>query len=425
MAFPKPHKTTLPNGLRIIVVPMKDNPTVTVQVLVEAGSHYEDKKLNGISHFLEHMSFKGTTRRPTTMIISHEFDSIGAENNAFTGNEYTGYWAKARTKHFEHIFDIVSDVYLNPLLPETEIEKEKGVIIEEIKMYDDRPQARVRQTLDALLYGDQPAGRTIAGTKESVQTMQRKDLITYRDRHYIAPKTVVVVAGGVGISEAVRLAKKTFGKAPSGKVVRQQKVIERQTAPQIALEFKKTEQSHLILAFRGYPIHDKRETPTALLGAVLGRGMSSRLFQKLREELGVCYYVGSSHMSQASLGLFRISAGVDNKRLEEVVNVILEELRRLRNELVPERELEKTKEILIGGIEMGLESSDALADWYGMDEIIRKPLESPEVIIKKIKAVTAEDIRSAAQKTFTDAKMNLAVVGPTKDSTRLKKLLKI
>ncbi len=157
MAFPKPHKTTLPNGLRIIVVPMKENPTVTVQVLVEAGSHYEDKKVNGISHFLEHMFFKGTTKRPGAHIISHEFDSIGADNNAFTGTEYTGYWAKARTKHFERIFDIIADVYLDPLLPEAEIEKEKGVIIEEINMYDDQPTSRVSELLNTTLYGDQPA----------------------------------------------------------------------------------------------------------------------------------------------------------------------------------------------------------------------------------------------------------------------------
>lgn len=425
MSFPKPHKTTLKNGLRIIIVPMKETPTVTVQVLVEAGSHYEEKRINGISHFLEHMFFKGTTKRPTAHIISHEFDSIGADNNAFTGTECTGYWAKARTKHFEHIFDIISDVYLDPLLPETEIEKEKGVIIEEINMYDDQPTARVRHILNELLYGDQPAGRSIAGTRENIRAMKRADFVTYRDAHYVPSKTIVVIAGGIHVPQALALAKKAFGALPGKHALRKARVIERQKAPRIALEYKKTEQSHLALAFRGYGMNDKRDAAAALLAGVLGKGMSSRLFQKLREELGVCYYVGSGHSAQTDVGTFEIRAGVDNKRLEEVLGVMLDEVRKLRDELVPLEELNKAKEILIGGVEMGLESSDSLAEWYGMDELLRRKLETPEQAIKRLRAVTSKDLRRVARDIFTDAKMNLAIVGPTKDAARLKKILKI
>ncbi len=425
MAFPKPHKTTLPNGLRIIVVPMKENPTVTVQVLVEAGSHYEDKKVNGISHFLEHMFFKGTTKRPGAHIISHEFDSIGADNNAFTGTEYTGYWAKARTKHFERIFDIIADVYLDPLLPEAEIEKEKGVIIEEINMYDDQPTSRVGELLNATLYGDQPAGRSITGPRENIRTMKREDFVAYRNAHYIPSKTLVVIAGGVKVSHALKLAKAAFGKLPAKRALKKTPVTQTQKSAQVALEYKKTEQSHLALAFRGYGVGDKRELAAGLLAGVLGKGMSSRLFQKLREEMGVCYYVGSGHHSHTDVGAFKIRAGVDNKRLEEVVEVILNEVRKLRDELIPLKELNKAKEIFIGGVEMGLESSDSLADWYGTDELIRRKLETPEQAIKRLRTLTPEDLQKVARDIFVDAKMNLAVVGPTKDATRLKKLLKI
>jgi predicted Zn-dependent peptidase len=425
MSFPKPHKIKLKNGLRVIIVPMKETPTVTVQVLVEAGSHYEDKKMNGVSHFLEHMFFKGTTKRPSAHMISHEFDSIGADNNAFTGTEYTGYWAKARTKHFERIFDIISDVYLDPLLPDAEIEKEKGVIIEEINMHDDQPTSRVNHVLNELLYGDQPAGRSITGPRENIRVMKRDDFVTYRNAHYVPSKTIVVIAGGVQMSHALKLAKAAFGNLPSKRALRKVRVTEQQKASQIALEYKKTEQSHLALAFRGYGVNDKREIVAGLLAGVLGKGMSSRLFQKLREELGVCYYVRSGHSSHTDVGVFKIRAGVDNKRLEEVVSVILTEVRKLRDELVPKKELDKAKEIFIGGVEMGLESSDAIADWYGMDELIRRKLETPEQAIKRLRTITPEDLRKVARDIFTDAKMNLAVVGPTKDTTRLKKLLKI
>ena len=258
MTFPKPHRITLPNGLRVVVVPMRGNPTVTVEVLVEAGSGHEDKKVNGISHFLEHMCFKGTKNRSTAHVIANEFEEIGAQNNAFTGEEYTGYWAKARTKHFEHIFDIVADLFLNPLLPAKELEKERGVVIQEINMYDDQPRSVVGDALDELMYGDQPAGRTILGTKENIRTLTRQDLVAYREKHYVASKTLIVVAGGITISHVVRLARKYFGHLPKEKALRKPPVKEQQSKPALVVKPKKTQQTHFLLAFRGFSANDPR-----------------------------------------------------------------------------------------------------------------------------------------------------------------------
>lgn len=425
MSFPKPHKITLSNGLRIVVVPMKETPTVTVQVLVATGSHYETKENNGISHFLEHVCFKGTTTRPTSKIINHEFAEIGAMNNAFTGEEVTGYWAKARTKHFEHIFDITSDIYLNSTFPETEVEKEKGVVIEEINMYDDQPTSVVRDVFMNLMHGDQPAGRTILGSKENIRALTRDEIVAYRNRHYVPSKTVIVIAGGINKKDAVSLAKKYFGHLSVGTRIKKPKVTAQQRTPRIATKERKTEQSHFILGFRSFPMNDKRDVTASLLGTVLGGGMSSRLFQRLREELGVCYYVKAGNTSYTDSGIFAIRAGVDTTRLEEVVGVVLDEIRKLKTEMIDAQELKKTKEVILGAIQMGLESSDALADWYGMDEILGKPLETPEQTAKKIKAVTAKDLQRIAHQIFVNEGLNFAVVGPTKETASLKKILKI
>lgn len=426
MSFPKAHRTVLPNGLRVVIIPMKNNPTVTVEVLVETGSYYEEKRFNGISHFLEHMCFKGTPTRPSALAINHAFDSLGAANNAFTGKEATGYWAKARTKHLEHIVDLVSDVYLHPLLPKTEFEKERGVIIQEINMYEDTPDAVVDHLKSALLYGNQAAGRPISGTKESVSKMKRADLIAYQKKHYIASKTAVIIAGNVTPQRGLALVKKYFHDVDTGKKPMRVRVTDKQTTPRIAARHKKIEQTHLVLSFRTLPRGDSKEHyALAMLTRVLGKGMSSRLFQKLREEMGVCYYVGAGSGGTRDVGTFSIRAGVDTKRLEEVVSVLLEELRKIKNEDVPKKELAKVKEYSIGKKQMGLETSDALADWYGDDEISGLRLMTPEEDTRRVLSVTARDIRKAAQKFFRNERMNLAIVGPHANTLppRLKKLL--
>lgn len=417
-------KKILPNGLRMLSVPMADNPTVTVLVLVETGSKYESKEKNGISHFLEHMCFKGTTTRPNTSDLSKELDALGCEFNAFTGQEFTGYYAKGKATDFSKLIDIISDLYLNPLLKEDEIEKEKGVIVDEINMYDDMPMQKVHEVWMSLLYGDQPAGWAITGPRDVVRSMSRKDFVAYRKAHYTASATTVIVSGNVDTRRVFKEIAKNFKGIVVGKKSGKKKTLDTQNTPQIALRHKETDQTHFILGVRSFPIYDKRNPIFSVLGGVLGSGMSSRLFRKIRDEMGVGYYVRAGNSSSTDSGYFAVSAGVANDRLSEVIRAVMNELSDLKNKLVPDDELAKVKEHIIGMMYLGLESSDDLAEFYGTQEIMRREMRTPKEREKIIRAVTAEDIRKMAKKIFVEKNLNLALIGPTKDSASLKTLLK-
>jgi predicted Zn-dependent peptidase len=417
-------KKILNNGLKVITVPMKDNPTVTVLVLVETGSKYETKEINGISHFLEHMCFKGTNRRPKAIDIVKELDAIGSQYNAFTAQEYTGYYAKSDAKHFKKIFDVVSDIYLNSTFPEVEMQKEKGVIIEEINMYEDLPPRHVQDMIMKLLYGDQPAGWNIAGEKENILNMKRENFVQYHKEHYVPNATTLVVAGKITEKQVMTEVKKVFGHIKKQKKSNKLKVVEKQNKPKVLLKFKETDQSHFVLATRTFDLFDKKNTVLSVLAGVLGGGMSSRLFQKLREEMGVCYYVRAYGDAYTDHGFFQISAGVDNKRVEEVLNAILEECRKLVKEKVSIEELEKVKECLIGNMKLSLESSDDIANFYGGQELLRKKIESSEQKAKEIRKVTATQIQNLAKEIFKDNKLNLAIIGPFKVEEKFLKILK-
>ena len=417
-------KKVLKNGLKVVTVPMKDNPTVTVLVLVEAGSKYETKEINGISHFLEHMCFKGTAKRPKAIDISKELDAIGSQYNAFTAQEYTGYYAKADSKHFKKIFDVVSDVYLNSIFSEEEIKKEKGVIIEEINMYEDLPPRHVQDMIMELLYGDQPAGWNIAGEKKNILNMKRDDFVKYHSEHYVPSATTLVVAGKVTQKQVLAEAQKVFGKIAKQKKSQKVKVVEKQDKPKVLLKFKETDQSHFVLATRAFDLFSKKNSVLSVLGGVLGGGMSARLFQKLREEMGVCYYVRAYGDTYTDHGFFQISAGVDNKRLEEVLKAVLEECKKLVNEKVSKEELEKVKECLIGNMKLSLESSDDIANFYGGQELLRKKITSAEQKAKEIRKVTAVQIQNLAKEIFQDNKLNLALIGPFKQEERFLEILK-
>lgn len=417
-------KTVLKNGLRIITVPLKDNPTVTVYCLVEAGSKYENKKINGISHFLEHMCFKGTVRR-TRDEIAYELDSIGASNNAFTSREYTGYYAKASKKHASKILDIVSDIYLNSTFPEDEMQKEKGVVTEEIKMYEDQPQSKVGDVLMQTLYGNQPAGWTITGTPEHIKSLRRQELVDYHEKYYVPSATTVVVAGTFDEKKILKEIEKIFGglkKRPRGTKL---SVKEKQKKPAAGTFFKKTDQTHFALALRTFDQKDKRHPALAVLDNILGGGMSSRLFKKMRDELGICYYIGSGVSTMTDHGFVEIAAGAPRPKLELAIKEILLELKKLKEELVPEKELKKVKDYIIGHLYMGLESSKSFASYYGFQEALRDRIYTPEEWEKLIKGVSAEDIRRLAREIFKTETLNLAVVGPIKEKKGLEKLLKL
>lgn len=415
----KPKLITLKNGLRCILVPQKDSLTVTVAVLVAAGSKYETKEINGLSHFLEHMCFKGTTKRPRPIDIAGELDGMGAQYNASTGHECTTYYAKVRNKSFGKALDVVSDLYLNPVFNKEDIEVERGVIIEEINMYEDAPPRKVEELFFELVYGDQPAGWSIAGTKENIKRLTREDFISYREKNYLPESTVVAVAGNMNVQSAEKELRKHFSSLVPGKKMEKIKVRESQKKPAELVYTKEVEQTHLVLGVRAFDMKDKRRFALEVLSEVLGGGMSSRLFKKVRDELGAAYYVRSGADLFSDHGFLSVSAGVDNKKVDVVIRAVLQEMIALKDTLVSDVELGKAKEHLIGGIFLNAETSDSLGYFYGIQEIMNMPLSSPDALAKKIKSVTAKEIREVARTVFRDDRLNLALIGPFKNRSFL------
>lgn len=416
-------KTTLKNGLRIITVPMKESTAVTVLVAVEAGSKYETKDINGLSHFLEHMCFKGTKRRVSSNEISRELDSIGAQYNAFTGQELTGYYAKVHPGHFDKALDIIADMYLHPTLPAEEIEKEKGVIVEEINMYEDLPQRHVHDVFMDLMYGDQPAGWSIAGPKEIVKGMTRDHFVNYRDRHYVAKSTIIIVSGKFNEKNAIKDIEKAFVGIQTKSKPKKLPVKEDQDSPRIKLYIKPTDQVHAVIGVRTFGIKDKRNPTLQVLQGVLGAGMSSRLFQKLRDEMGICYYVKTNAEEFTDHGFLSISTGVDIKRAPQAIEAVCSELKRLKTELVSKEELTKVKDCLVGNMYLSLETSDSLGEFYGIQEILQGKIKTVEEMERSIRRVTAKQIKDLASQIIVDKNLNLAVVSSVTDENVFKKVL--
>ncbi len=416
-------KKIFKNGLRVVTVPMKDNPTVTVLVLVGTGSDYEPKEINGISHFLEHMCFKGTVKRPTSKVISHELDALGCQYNAFTGSEYTGYYAKGDSKNFKQMFDIVSDIYLNSTFPVSEMEKEKGVIVEEINMYEDMPASHVQDLFTEVLYGDQSAGRSTLGTKDNIYKMVRDNFVNYKKAHYVAENTVVVVSGNITSGEVYKEIIKYFKDVPVFKGAKKPKTKDSQLKPNVLIKYKETDQTHFVLGVRTFSIFDKRNTIVSLLSGVLGAGMSSRLFSKLREEMGVAYYVRAYNQASLDYGSFQISAGVNNTRTEEVIKEIIMECNLLIKEKVSDEELNKVKSLIIGNMKMSLEATDDIANFYGGQELLKNEIKTLEEKIKEIRKITPLDIQKMAKLIFKNKNLNLAIIGPFKDENKFLNIL--
>jgi len=416
-------KTTLPNGLRVVTVMTKDHPSVTVLVVVETGSNYETKAENGLSHFLEHVCFKGTINRPKASDIARELDSLGAQNNAFTSNEFTGYYAKAAKKHFPKLFDVISDLYLNPTLPADDIEKERGVILEEINMYEDLPERKVWYVLSELLYGNVPAGRSILGPKKNIRNFKREDFENYRNKHYVSSSTIMFVAGDIDHQTVVKEVKKNFKHVSKGKKLSKLAVKDKQKFPALLIHRKKTDQTHLIMAFRAYPAGDKRAQALTLIAEILGKGMSSRLFHKLRDEMGVCYYVRAENDAFTDHGYFAISSGINVSRTKEVVKALLDECKKLCEVPVSDEELRKAKEHYAGNLYMNLETTDSLAEFYAIQEVATGKPKKPQELEGEIRKVAAEDIMKVAKDVFRNDGLNLAIVGDISNEKEIKKTL--
>ncbi len=407
------------NGLRLIIIPEKEALTTTVAILVSAGSKYESKNISGVSHFLEHICFKGTSKYPNPEDISGELDGLGAHYNAMTGYEHTSYYAKVRNKTFKEVFDVVSDIYLNPIIRDKDVDTERGVIIEEINMYEDVPRQKVSDVFMELLYGNQPAGRNILGTKDTVGKLKKEDIVAYRNANYLPESTVVVVSGGIQAPTALSSVSKSFSKLQSGAKMKKERVEEFQTSPAEKCLYQKSEQTHVILGVRTFGINDKRKYALEVLSEILGGGMSSRLFIKVREKLGAAYYIDASSDMLSDHGMLTVSAGIDHKKIDIVIGAIVDEFKRMKKEKVGAKELEKAKEHLIGNLFMSIETTDALGYFYGLQEIMDEKLVSPNEMAKKIKAVTADDIIKVAKDVIKNNNLNLALVGPFKNRSFL------
>ncbi len=404
-------KKVLKNGLRVILAPMENTGAVTLLVLVGVGSRYETKKISGISHFLEHLFFKGTKNRPKPGQIHKELDKMGAEHNAFTSKEMTGFWVKTSAKDFVTGLDIVSDILLNPIFKSEEIEKERGVILQELNMYEDIPQQKVWDELYEILFKDQPNGWPIGGTAESVSKIIRPEILKYKNGNYLAGNTVVVVAGGVDSGEAFGQVAGSFNKVKVGMVRKAQRANTLQTFPNVRFVEKNTEQSHVAIGIRAFDMFSEKRYALSVLSTILGGNASSRLFTEIREKLGLAYYVGSSTGLQTDSGILALRAGLSHDNLERSIKKIFEVLKNLKNKSVSARELKDAKSFIRGHTLLNFETTDDVADFFGEQELFYKKAEQPEEYMTKIEKVSQNDILKIANEVFNSAKVNMAVIG--------------
>lgn len=418
-------KTTLKNGLRIITVPMKNTQTVTAVVMVGAGSRYETEKEAGLSHFVEHMFFKGTKKRPSWMAISEELDAIGGEHNAFTSKDMTAYYAKVDCRHMKLALDITSDIYLNSLLDEKEIIKEKGAILQEINMYEDLPMRSVGDIFEKILYKPNSLGRDVLGYKKTVSSFCRQDLAGYIKKLYLANNTVVCIAGNFAEKKTTTLAKKYFSSMHKGRKSGFAKITENQKKPKLEVKFKKTDQTHLVVGNRAYNENHKDRFALALLSVILGGNASSRIFIEVREKRGLAYHVSTGVEAYEDCGYLATQAGVDHKNIEETIKIILGEYKKIASEKVSTKELQKAKDYIKGKSVMGLEASDEVAMFFVDQAAKKEKIMVPQEIFAKIDKVTADDILRVAKDIFKEKTLNLTVIGPHRDGKKLEKMLKL
>jgi predicted Zn-dependent peptidase len=407
-------KTTLKNGLRVITVPQKEAMASTVLILIKTGSKYEEKKTSGISHYLEHMLFKGTEKRKTPKDVAEVLDKIGGDYNAFTGEEYTGYYAKVDAIHFDVALDWVSDIFLNSKIPD-----------KEINMYDDNPMMYIDELWKSVLYGDQPAGWDVAGTKKSVSEITRNDIKKYIESQYVSSNTIICVAGKIKEREVIDKIKSRFGGVKNTKPKGRAEVIEQQSVPQVLIQYKNISQTNLAIGVRGYDILHPQRYVLDLMSIVLGGMMSSRMFIEIREKMGAAYYIRTYNNYDSDTGSLTTFAGIDNKKIFDVIKTILKEYKKLATIKVSEAELRKAKDYLKGKTVLRMESSDAQASFYGVQELIENKILTMEEVFKKIEKVTPKDIMIVAKDIFKNEKLNLAIIGPYKGKEEeFKKILK-
>ena len=412
---------TLDNGLRVLTADLPHAQSVTVMLMLAAGSRYETAETNGIAHFAEHMFFKGTERRPTARQIAGEIDSIGGEFNAFTAKEYTGYYVKCAAEHRDVALDVLVDMLRHSLFAEDEIEREKGVIVEEMNMYFDTPRDFIGGVYEDLLYGDQPLGWEIIGRKETVRGATRDTFLGYLDRWYKPSRMVLGVAGQTG-GDVVERVQALLGDLPAGETGEPDPVAPHANG-RVRVFTKQSDQAHVILGVHSYPLEHRDRYALQMLATVLGGGMSSRLFTEVRERRGLAYYVYGLNHSYTDAGSLYAQAGVDINRIDDAVSTIAAELRTIAAEPVPAEELEKARSFMKGRFVLQLESPQGLIMFGLRKEVLEWRAPDPQEVLAGIEAVTGEDVSRVARDLIADERLRLALIGPFDDADRFEKLL--
>lgn len=435
----KPTLFSLKNGLRIMLIDTK-SPSLTTLLLIGAGSRYENEKNNGIAHFFEHMAFKGSAKYPNSFVISSTIEGKGGMFNAFTSKDHTGYWIKSTPEYFETSLDVIADMIQNPLLKEEEINREKGVIKEEINMYEDTPMKKVGELFEGLLYKGNPLGFDIAGNKETVQSFNRLTFTEYIKNLYHPENAVLVVAGGLlnhsvkarqpkffdgkqqtaknllssPFTEYLKIIEGRFNKWENYEKISYMKIKESQTKPQLLIKNKKTEQAHFSLGFRTFSFNDRRKYILNLLSVILGGGMSSRLFIQVRERRGLCYYISTGIESYSDCGNIVTQAGVtkDVGKVKEAINAILKEHKKITQGDINKDELIRAKELIKGRLLLSLEDTANVANFFGNRLLLQNKIMTPEKIITEVEKVTMEDIINLSKDIFIEKNFNLALIGP-------------
>lgn len=426
---------TLPNGLRVIFIDTKAFPTLTTLLIVGAGSRYEQDANNGVAHFLEHMFFKGSKKYPDPFILTSTIESLGGIWNAFTSKDYTGYFIKATSEHFDIVIDVLSDVLLRPLFKEEEIEKEKGVIVEEINMYEDQPQSLVGDLFENLLYKGNSLGFDVIGTKKTVTSFNRQTFLDYRSQLYHPKNAVLVVAGGLNMTKTGETKAKNYLEVIAGKFSEWARLpslresvsgrgngakseftpmLEKQDRPETLIKTKKTEQAHFCLGYRTFPSDDKRKYALAILSAILGVGASSKLFMELREKRGLCYYISTGLQYYHDVGNMVTQAGVPKEvtKVTEAIKLTLEEHNKMLKDGFDKKDIAKAKEILKGRLLLSMEDSFNVAHFYGKKAVLETKIESPQEVVDHIEKVTDEEIIAVAKDVIKSKGLNIAAIGP-------------
>lgn len=417
-------KTTLPNGVRVVTSGMEHVRSATLHMNYRVGSRDESDTQAGIAHFLEHMVFKGTARRPQSSAITEEIEDIGGNIDAGTSRETTSYSVRVPYDALETGFDVLADMLRGSLFREDDVEKEREVITEEIRGINDIPDEVVGELIDQLVWDGAPIGRPIAGSEETVARLTRDDLTAFLATRYAPERLVISAAGKVAHDQVVALAEAAFGTLATGMVPPDAPFMPPvQTKPRVALVGREIEQANLSLAVQAISYSDPRKYAQYLLHIILGGTMSSRLFLRIREDLGLAYNVGSYFPTLVDVGWGTIYAGVDPDRAEQTVSAILDELIRLRTEPVTQTEFERARRYVTGSLLMGLEGSAPVASWIGMRELLLGDILTPEDVVAHYNAVTIEDVQALACDLFLPERLNLAIVGPYEDDSRFRALI--